>query len=82
LLHAQGANQPFLETFSLILQDELDRRQSRLIKRRYQQSGLEEKLTLIRRVRPANVPIAIHTAALVGHWCDADVARNLPAVVE
>jgi DNA replication protein DnaC len=46
VLQAQGANQPFLETFSLILQDELDRRQSRLIERRYQQSGLEEKLTL------------------------------------
>ena len=42
----RGTNQPFLETFSLILQDELDRRQSRLIERRYQQSGLEEKLTL------------------------------------
>jgi DNA replication protein DnaC len=46
VLQAQGANQPFLETFSLILQDELDRRQSRLVERRYQQSGLEEKLTL------------------------------------
>src|SRR5260370_40516065 len=32
--------------------------------------------------RPADPPIAIHTAALVGHWCDADVARDLPAVVE
>ncbi|WP_247390018.1 IS21-like element helper ATPase IstB [Bradyrhizobium sp. 143] len=46
VLQAQGTNQPFLETFSLILQEELDRRQSRLIERRYQQSGLEEKLTL------------------------------------
>ncbi|MDE5446777.1 ATP-binding protein [Bradyrhizobium sp. CSA207] len=45
MLQAQGTNQPFLETLSLILQDELDRRQSRLIERRYQQSGLEEKLT-------------------------------------
>ena len=32
--------------------------------------------------RPADAPIAIHSAALVGHWCDADVARDLPAVVE
>src|SRR5665647_2261572 len=31
---------------------------------------------------PANAPIAIHTATLVGHWCDADVARDLPAVVK
>ncbi|MDE5458971.1 ATP-binding protein [Bradyrhizobium sp. CSA112] len=46
VLQAQGASQPFLETFCLLLQDELDRRQSRLIARRYQQSGLEEKLTL------------------------------------
>ncbi|SAK59689.1 IstB ATP binding domain-containing protein [Caballeronia hypogeia] len=46
VLQAQGSQQPFLETFALILQDELDRRQSRLIERRYQQSGLEEKVTL------------------------------------
>lgn len=45
LLQAQAANQPFLETFSIILQDELDRRQTRLIERRHKQSGLEEKLT-------------------------------------
>jgi DNA replication protein DnaC len=46
ILQAQSSNQPFLETFSLILQDELDRRRSRLIERRYQHSGLDEKLTL------------------------------------
>ena|SRR5438270_11057644 len=46
VLQAQGASRPFLETFCLLLQDELDRRQSRLIDRRYQQSGLEAKLTL------------------------------------
>jgi len=46
ILQAQSANQAFLETFSLILQDELDRRRSRLIDRRYQQSGLDEKVTL------------------------------------
>ena len=45
VLQAQAANQPFLETFSMILQDELDRRQSRLVERRHKQSGLEEKLT-------------------------------------
>jgi len=46
VLQAQASQQPFLETFALILQDELDRRQSRLIERRYQHSGLDEKLTL------------------------------------
>lgn len=46
ILQAQSSNQAFIETFSMILQDELDRRRSRLIERRYQQSGLDEKLTL------------------------------------
>jgi len=46
ILQAQSSNQAFIETFSLILNDELDRRRSRLIERRYQQSGLGEKLTL------------------------------------
>ena len=46
VIQAQACNQAFLETFSLVLQDELDRRRSRLIERRYQQSGLDEKLTL------------------------------------
>ena len=35
ILQAQAAQQPFLETFSLILQDELDRRRSRLSERRW-----------------------------------------------
>lgn len=46
ILQAQATGQPFLETFSLVLQDELDRRRSRLTERRYQQSGLDERLTL------------------------------------
>lgn len=46
VVQAQACQQPFLETFSLILQDELDRRRSRLLERRYQQSGLDERATL------------------------------------
>lgn len=46
ILQAQVANQAFLETFSLILQDELDRRRSKLIERRFSLSGLDEKPTL------------------------------------
>ena len=46
ILEAQASHQPFLETFSHILQDELDRRRSRLTERRYHLSGLDEKLTL------------------------------------
>lgn len=46
LLESQAANLSFLETFSTILQDELDRRQSRLLERRYQLSGLDERAAL------------------------------------
>jgi len=46
LLEAQAANLSFLETFSAILQDELDRRKSRLLERRFQLSGLDERASL------------------------------------
>jgi DNA replication protein DnaC len=46
IIEAQAANLSFLETFSAILQDELDRRQSRLLERRFQLSGLDERASL------------------------------------
>ena len=46
VLEAQSGQQSFLETFGLILQDELDRRKSRLNDRRFKQSGLEERQSL------------------------------------
>ena len=46
ILQAQANQEPFLDTFSLILQDELDRRRSRLMDRRYLKSGLDERATL------------------------------------
>jgi DNA replication protein DnaC len=46
VLQAQANQEPFLDTFSMILQDELDRRRSRLTERRYQLSGLDERATL------------------------------------
>lgn len=46
ILEAQAANLSFLETFSTLLQDELDRRQSRLLERRFQLSGLDERASL------------------------------------
>src|SRR5438552_2711818 len=46
VIEAQAANLSFLETFSAILQDELDRRQSRLLERRFQHSGLDERASL------------------------------------
>ena len=46
LLEAQSANLSFLETFSAVLQDELDCRRSRLLERRYQLSGLDQRASL------------------------------------
>jgi len=46
IIESQAANLPFIETFSAILQDELDRRQSRLLERRFTLSGLEERASL------------------------------------
>lgn len=46
IVQARACEQSFIETFSLILQDELDRRRSRLIDRRYVKSGLDERATL------------------------------------
>ena len=46
LLESQAANLSFMETFSALLRDELDRRKSRLLERRYQLSGLDERASL------------------------------------
>jgi hypothetical protein len=46
ILQSQANQEPFLDTFSMILQDELDRRRSCLMERRYSKSGLDERATL------------------------------------
>lgn len=46
VMQAQASEQPFLETFAAILQDELDRRRSRLTERRFKQSRLDERVSL------------------------------------
>ena len=46
VMQAQSTQQPFLETFSSMLQDELDRRRSRLTEKRFKQSRLDERATL------------------------------------
>ena len=46
VMQAQATQQPFLETFASMLQDELDRRRSRLTDKRFKQSRLDERLTL------------------------------------
>ena len=47
VMQAQVAQQPFLETLGAMLQDELDRRQSRLTERRFKRCGLDERPTLV-----------------------------------
>jgi DNA replication protein DnaC len=47
VMQAQAAQQPFLETLAAMLQDELDRRQSRLVERRFKRCGLDERPTLV-----------------------------------
>ena len=46
VMQAQAAQEPFLETFAAMLQDELDRRRSRLTERRFKRSGLDERPSL------------------------------------
>jgi DNA replication protein DnaC len=46
VLQAQTAQEPFLDTLAALLQDELDRRHSRLMARRFKLSGLDERPTL------------------------------------
>ena len=46
ILQAQATQEPFLDTFAMILQDELDRRRSTLLERRFNKSGLDERITL------------------------------------
>lgn len=77
LLQAQAAQEPFLQTFAAMLQDELDRRRSRLLDRRYKRSGLDEKLTLADfdwRFNP-KLPRAacfdLHTLKFIGEGANA-----------
>src|SRR6478752_6268620 len=46
VMQAQSSQQPLLETLAGLLQDELDRRHSRLTERRFKQSRLDERPTL------------------------------------
>jgi DNA replication protein DnaC len=47
VMQAQSSQQPFLETLAAMLQDELDRRHSRLTERRFKHSRLDERPTLV-----------------------------------
>lgn len=45
-MQAQASQEPFLETFAALLQDEIDSRRSRQLERRFKQSGLDERASL------------------------------------
>lgn len=46
VMQAQAAQEPFMDTLAALLQDEIDRRSSRLMARRFKLSGLDERPTL------------------------------------
>ena len=46
VMQAQSTQEPFLDTFAAMLQDELDQRRSRLTERRFKHSRLDERPTL------------------------------------
>jgi DNA replication protein DnaC len=77
VMQAQAAQQLFLETFSAMLQDELDRRRSRLMERRFKRSGLSERLTLLdfdwrfNPKLPRSACFEPHTLKFVGEGANA-----------
>ena len=77
VMQAQTAQQPFLETLGLMLQDELDQRRSRLMERRYKRSCLEEKATLadldwrFNPKLPRTACFELHTLKFIGEGGNA-----------
>ena len=77
LMQAQAAQQPFVETFAAMLQDELDRRRSRLMERRFKRSGLSERLTLadfdwrFNPKLPRNACFELHTLKFIAQGANA-----------
>ncbi len=77
VLQAQANQQPFLETFASMLQDELDRRRSRLTERRFKHSRLDERLTLndfdwrFNPKLPRQACFELHTLKFIGEGANA-----------
>ena len=77
IVQAQSSQQTFLETFSLVLQDELDRRRSRLMERRYKKSRLDERVTLtdfdwrFNPKLPKTACFELHTLKFIGDGANA-----------
>ena len=77
VLQAQAAQEPFLETFASMLQDELDRRRSRLSERRFKRSGLDERPSLadfdwrFNPKLPRSACFELHTLKFIGEGANA-----------
>ena len=77
LMQAQAAQEPFLDTLSALLQDELDRRHSRLMARRFKLSGLDEKPSLadfdwrFNPKLPRSACFELHTLKFIGEGANA-----------
>ena len=77
VLQAQSAQQPFLATLGAMLQDELDRRHSRLTERRFKQSRLDERPTLadfdwrFNPKLPRAACFELHTLKFIGEGANA-----------
>lgn len=77
VMQAQSSQQPFLETLAAILQDELDRRRSRLTERRFKHSRLDERLTLtdfdwrFNPKLPRQACFELHTLKFIGEGANA-----------
>ncbi len=77
VMQAQAAQQPFLETFAAMLQDELDRRRSRLTARRFKRSGLDERPSLadfdwrFNPKLPRSACFELHTLKCIGEGANA-----------
>lgn len=78
VMRAQAAQQPFLETFVIVLQDELDRLRSRLMERHFKRSGLGERLMLadfdwrFNPKVPRNACFDLHYLKFVGEGANAE----------
>ena len=77
VMQAQSSQQPLLETMAAMLQDEIDRRQSRLSDRRFKQSRLDERLTLVdfdwrfNPKLPRQACFELHTLKFIADGCNA-----------
>lgn len=77
VMQAQASQQPFLETLAVMLQDEIDRRHSRLTERRFKHSRLDERPTLIdfdwrfNPKLPRQACFELHTLKFIGEGANA-----------